>query len=214
MTGSDSAPNRRPIASRSSPWAAKLTTLAVQRGITPNQISLASIGFALLGLILYMLAPLGPGIVQWLCLILAAATCLARLVCNLIDGMVAVEGGQGTKDGAFWNEAPDRVSDMMLLTGAGIAAGSPILGALGGAMAIACAYVREFGRAEGFAPDFGGLFAKPGRMVALIIGTVLAAFYATEWTLSLTLWVILLGTTVTLFGRVFRLIEALKTRSD
>ncbi|NJS38761.1 MAG: CDP-alcohol phosphatidyltransferase family protein, partial [Rhodobacteraceae bacterium] len=74
-----------------------------------------------------MLTLLVPGLVQLLFLILAAATIQARLVCNLIDGMVAVEGGQGTKDGPFWNEAPDRASDLLFLLGAGIAAGNPAL---------------------------------------------------------------------------------------
>ncbi|OYX25638.1 MAG: hypothetical protein B7Z10_05630 [Rhodobacterales bacterium 32-66-7] len=212
MTDANFSTNRRPVAARGSAWAAKLTTLAVQRGLTPNQISMASAGFALLGLGFYVVSPLGPGFVQWLCLILAAIACEARMVCNLIDGMVAVEGGQGTPDGAFWNEAPDRLSDLMLLTGAGIAAGNAGLGAVAGALAIACAYLRELGRAEGFAPDFGGVFAKPGRMIALTIGTVVAAFYATEWSLQLTLWVIILGTSVTLVGRAYRLIEALNAR--
>ena len=212
MTEPDADPNRRPIAARSSAWAAKLTTLAVQRGVTPNQISAGSAGFAALGLVFYALSPLGPGFLQWLCLILAAACCQARLVCNLIDGMVAVEGRQGAKDGAFWNEVPDRASDLMLLVGAGIAAGNPGLGALAGALASACAYIREFGRAEGLTPDFGGLFAKPGRMAVLTVGTVLAAFYATEWTLNLTLWGVVIGTAVTLFGRAFRLLDALKHR--
>jgi len=214
MTDFKPASNRRPIASRNAAWAAKLTALAVQRGISPNQISIASAGFALLGLVFYMLSPLGPGFVQWLCLMLAAAACLARLVCNLIDGMVAVEGGQASKDGAFWNEAPDRVSDLMLLTGAGIAAGNPGLGAVAGALAIACAYIRELGRAEGFAADFGGMFAKPGRMMALVVGTVIAAFYASEWSLNLTLWIIVIGTLVTLIGRAYRLVDALNSRKD
>lgn len=212
MTDTNPTPNRRPIAARQSAWAAGLTTRAVQLGISPNQISIASVGVAAIGLGLYLLSPLGPGLVQWLCLILAAGSCLARLVCNLIDGMVALEGGQGTRDGAFWNEVPDRLSDLMLLTGAGVAAGNPTLGALAGALAILAAYIRELGRAEGFAPDFGGVFAKQGRMVALAAGTVIAAFYATEWTLGLTLWVILAGTAVTVFGRAFRLVDGLNGR--
>ncbi|NJS38762.1 MAG: hypothetical protein HC783_06810 [Rhodobacteraceae bacterium] len=42
--------NRRPLASRQSAWAGRLATKAVQRGITPNQISQASVGFAAIGL--------------------------------------------------------------------------------------------------------------------------------------------------------------------
>jgi phosphatidylglycerophosphate synthase len=209
----DPAPeNRRPLASRQSAWAGNLAKLAARRGITPNRISQTSVGFAALGFTLYALSPLGPGLIQWLLLILAAATIQARLICNLIDGMVAVEGGQGAKDGPFWNEAPDRFSDFLLLLGAGVAAGSPTLGAIAATLAIAAAYIRELGRAEGFPPDFSGPMAKPHRMAALTIGTVVAAFYATDLTLNLTLWIILAGTAVTILRRAAHLISAMKSR--
>jgi phosphatidylglycerophosphate synthase len=185
---------------------------AVVKGYTPNQISQASIGFATLGLLFYSLSPFGPGLVQAAWLVLAAATIQARLVCNLIDGMVAVEGGKGTKDGPFWNEAPDRLSDLLFLIGAGIAAGNPGLGALAAALAIATAYIRELGRAEGLPPDFSGPLAKPQRMAVLTIGTVLAAFYASEWTLTVTLWIIVAGTAVTILRRSLTLIGKLKSR--
>lgn len=204
--------NRRPLASRQSGWAARLATRAVQRGITPNQISQASVGFAAIGLSAYMLTPLLPGLVQWLMLLIAAAAIQARLVCNLIDGMVAVEGGQGTKDGPFWNEAPDRASDLLFLLGAGIAAGDPALGAFAAALAITTAYLRELGRAEGFPPDFSGPMAKPQRMAALTVGTVIAAFYATEWVLALSLLIIIAGTAITILSRSMRLIKALKAK--
>ncbi len=204
--------NRRPLASRQSGWAARLTDWAILKGLTPNQISQASMGFAALGLLFFMLAPLGPGLVGFICLLLAAATIQARLICNLIDGMVAIEGGQGAKDGPFWNEAPDRLSDLLLLLGAGVAADDPALGALAAALAIATAYIRELGRAEGFPPDFSGPLAKPQRMAVLTVGTVLAAFYATEWTLTVTLWIIVIGTAVTILRRSWALIEKLKSR--
>ena len=204
--------NRRPLATRQSRWASRLAVSAVQSGITPNQISLASTGFAALGFLLYALSTLGFGLAQSVGLLVAAATVQARLLCNLIDGMVAIEGGQGTKDGPFWNEAPDRASDLLLLLGAGIAAGNPTLGAIAAALAIATAYVRELGRAEGFPPDFSGPMAKPHRMAALTIGTMIAAFYAAEWTLTLTLWIITAGTTATILRRALCLIAALKAR--
>jgi phosphatidylglycerophosphate synthase len=144
--------NRRPLTSRNTAWARGLTERAIKAGLTPNQISRLGIGFAALGMVFYTLSPYGPGILQWFFLILAAATCQARLVCNLIDGMVAVEGGQGAKDGPFWNEAPDRLSDFFFFIGAGLAAGNAALGTLAAALAIAAAYIRELGRAEGFPP--------------------------------------------------------------
>lgn len=203
--------NRRPLTSRNSAWAAKLASWAVSREITPNQISQASMGFAAVGFFLCAVSTQG-GIVQFLALLLAAATLQARLVCNLIDGMVAVEGGRGAKDGPFWNEAPDRVSDLLFFAGAGLAAGQPELGLLAAALAIATAYIRELGRAEGFPPDFSGPLAKPQRMAVLTVGTVLAAFYASEWTLTVTLWTVVAGTAVTLLRRSWTLIERLKSR--
>jgi phosphatidylglycerophosphate synthase len=204
--------NRRPLSSRNSVWAARLASWAVARDFTPNQISQASMAIAALGLALYALSLHGPGIVQSLCLILAAATLQARLVCNLIDGMVAIEGGKGAKDGPFWNEAPDRVSDLLFFAGAGLAAGQPGLGLLAAALAIATAYIRELGRAEGFPPDFSGPLAKPQRMAVLTAGTALAALYASEWTLTVTLWIIVLGTAATVLRRSWTLIQKLKSR--
>lgn len=203
--------NRRPLTSRNSAWAARMASWAVGRDITPNQISQASMGFAAAGFFLFALSTQG-GMVQFLTLILAAATIQARLVCNLIDGMVAIEGGKGAKDGPFWNEAPDRASDVLFLTGAGLAAGQPELGLLAAALAIATAYIRELGRAEGFAPDFSGPLAKPQRMAVLTAGTVLAALYATHWTLTVTLWIIVIGTAATVVRRSWTLIERLKAR--
>ena len=203
---------RRPLGSRKSAWAGRLAAWAVQRGYTPNQISRASIAFSAFGLIFFALSPFGPGLWQFLCLLLAAATIQGRLVCNLIDGMVAVEGGQGTKDGPFWNEAPDRLSDLFLLVGAGIAAGNPGLGTLAAALAIATAYLRELGRAEGFPPDFTGPLAKPQRMAVLTVGTIVAALYGGAATLGLTLWIIVLGTALTIVSRSMRLLNALRAR--
>lgn len=212
MSPPEPSENRRPLTSRNSAWAARLASWAVTREITPNQISQASMGFATAGFFLYALSTQGNGFAQFLCLLLAAATIQARLVCNLIDGMVAIEGGRGAKDGPFWNEAPDRVSDVLFLAGAGLAAGSPALGLLAAALAIATAYIRELGRAEGFPPDFSGPLAKPQRMAVLTAGTVLAALYATHWTLILTLWIIALGTAATVLRRSWTLIEKLKSR--
>jgi phosphatidylglycerophosphate synthase len=204
--------NRRPLTSRNSAWAARLASWAVTREITPNQISQASMGFAALGFFLYALSYQTSGFSQFVFLIVAAATLQARLVCNLIDGMVAIEGGRGAKDGPFWNEAPDRVSDVLFFTGAGLAAGNPELGLLAAALAIATAYVRELGRAEGFPPDFSGPLAKPQRMAVLTAGTVVAALYATEWTLTVMLWIIVAGTAATVIRRSWTLVERLKSR--
>ena len=212
MTDPETSENRRPLTSRNSAWAAQLASWAVAREITPNQISQASMAFAAAGFALYAMSTQVTGLAQVLALLLAAATLQARLVCNLIDGMVAIEGGRGAKDGPFWNEAPDRVSDLLFFAGAGIAAGQPSLGLLAAALAIATAYIRELGRAEGFPPDFSGPLAKPQRMAVLTAGTTIAALYASEWTLTVTLWIVVAGTAITILRRSLSLIDKLKAR--
>ena len=46
-----------------------------------------------------------------------------RLIANLLDGLVAVEGGKRTPTGELYNEAPDRIADTAVLVGAGYAVG-------------------------------------------------------------------------------------------
>ncbi len=40
-----------------------------------------------------------------------------RLICNLLDGMVAVEGGMKTACGDIYNDLPDRISDSLIILG-------------------------------------------------------------------------------------------------
>ena len=204
--------NRRPLNSRDSRWAKALATRLVASRVAPNRISQASVGFAALGFLLFWAASASGPILQFLCLILAAATVQLRLLCNLLDGMVAIEGGKSAPTGPFWNEAPDRAADILFLAGAGTAAGCPALGLATAALAVATAYIRELGRAEGFPPDFSGPMAKPHRMAALTLGSVIAAFYATEWTLTVTLWIVALGTAATILRRSLRLLSSLNAR--
>ena len=208
MTGA----NRRPLASRDTRWARGLAARLVTADVTPNRISQASVGFAALGFLLYWAAAATAGPLQSAALLLAAACVQLRLLCNLLDGMVAIEGGRSAPTGPFWNEAPDRAADALFLAGAGLAAGQPALGLAAAALAIATAYVRELGRAEGFPPDFSGPMAKPHRMAALTLGSLIAALHAAEWTLTVTLWVIAAGTLATVLRRSARLLKALNAR--
>ena len=52
-----------------------------------------------------------------LLLIAAAGFIQLRRLCNLFDGMVAVEGGFKTKSGELYNDLPDRFSGALILAG-------------------------------------------------------------------------------------------------
>jgi phosphatidylglycerophosphate synthase len=147
----------------------------------------AGIGFAVLGGAL--LASLRPGWVPaWLAFTGAAACIQLRLLCNMLDGLVAVEGGVKGKAGDLFNELPDRVEDSVLLVGAGWAAGNVQLGWLCAALALLTAYIRALGASLGQPQDFSGPGAKPQRMFLLTAGCLAALVYpaALAWALWLT----------------------------
>ncbi|MEY3309687.1 MAG: hypothetical protein RLZZ413_3725, partial [Pseudomonadota bacterium] len=146
MAGPDS---RRPLGSRDTAWARALARRLAAGRLTPNQISMAGMGFAGLAGLAFCGAGQAEGALRGLLLVAAALGCQARLVCNLMDGMVAVEGGKRSADGAFWNEFPDRVSDTLILIGVGYGFGLPALGWAAAAFAVLTAYVRALGRANG-----------------------------------------------------------------
>ena len=208
--------SRRPLSSRETGWARALAAHFAASSVTPNQISVASVGFAAAGCVLFALVPYGGPVAQPVLLILAAAMIQLRLLCNLLDGMVAIEGGKSSPTGAFWNEAPDRAADALFFCGAGLAAGLPELGLGCALLAVATAYLRELGRAEGFAADFCGPMAKQHRMAALTLGCVLAALLPVKASaaaiLTAALCIILAGTAFTVFRRARRLLRALAAR--
>jgi phosphatidylglycerophosphate synthase len=212
----DSTGNRRPIATRDAGWVRRGATALAARGVSPNHISQASILCAALAggafWTVHGVGPLGGAVL----LVLGAVFCQARLMCNLLDGLVAVEGGLRAKDGPFWNEAPDRAADILILVGFGLGAGQPALGWAAAAMAVLTAYVRELGRAEGMAADFSGPLAKPQRMALVTFGAVIAAMEpfvtGTALVMTVVLWVLILGTGVTALRRAWRLIDWMRAR--
>jgi phosphatidylglycerophosphate synthase len=195
----DQRSQRRPLASRDTAWAATAARLLLRTPITPDQISLLGVGFAALGAWALVWETRWGLLVGALCVQL-------RLLCNLLDGMVAVEGGRGSPDGALFNEVPDRLEDSFLIVAAGYAAGLGWLGFTAALLAMFTAYIRVLGGALGFPQDFRGPMAKPHRMAALTVGAV-AAFVEslvapTRYCLALTLIVIAVGALVTAARRL------------
>lgn len=210
--GMDDAPNmagRRPLKSRGTAWAGLATRLLLRTSISADMISLIGIVFSLAGAAAFF------GSVERPWLLFVAALCIQlRLLCNLLDGLVAVEGGRKSLYGALWNEAPDRLEDSLFLVGAGYAAGSLSLGLLAALLACATAYVRTLGGSLGFAQDFRGPMAKPHRMAALTLACIAAFAEALTWgsvhALRVALWLIVAGAALTAIRRILRIAAELK----
>ncbi len=206
--------NRRPLKSRTTGWARGLARLLTAAGLSPNAISVMSTAFALLAAACILRAGRlpdgGPAVALWLC---AAAGIQLRLLCNLMDGMVAVEGGKKTPAGEIFNDFPDRLADVAAIAATGYAAGSDLgvaLGWGGACGALATAYVRLLGASIVGRHDFRGVMAKPQRMAVLTAACLATAFSGGDRTaLWLALWAIALGTAATTAGRLRRLAKDL-----
>ena len=199
----DPGTNRRPLKSRSTRWATVASRAVLATGLSANQVSFLGVVIAALGAWVLIEAPTRP------MLFLAAAACIQlRLLANMLDGLVAVEGGRGGPTGAIWNEFPDRIEDSLLLVAAGYAGELPWLGWLCALLAAICPYVRLLGGTLGQPQDFSGPMAKPHRMAALTVGCLLA----TVWFggLQVALGVIAAGTAVTIARRLVHLSKALR----
>ena len=212
----DSVEGRRPLKSREASITKSIAAALCQTGITPNQISMASVLFA--GLAAACLSWF-PHVDGHALPILAALFIQCRLLCNLFDGMVAVEGGKGTRSGELFNDAPDRFADALILVGAGYAASShPAaveLGWMAAVLAVMTAYVRVLGASVGAPMDFRGPMAKQHRMAlvtfACIVTSIESLAWQPGWTLFTVLIIINLGCLVTLWRRLraaYRWLEA------
>lgn len=215
--------DRRPIASRELPIFRRLAAGLVRRGVSANLISIAGMAGGVMAGAALALTSVLPRWERALWLAGAALTQL-RLLANMLDGMVAVGSGTASPVGELYNEVPDRVADVAILAGLGLAAGGEVRLGLGAALAaVATAYVRAAVRLAGAPMDFGGPLAKPQRMflvtaTALYLAAAPAAWrpaWGADPPLGLpaaALALILLGSLATAAGRLARGARAMKER--
>jgi phosphatidylglycerophosphate synthase len=196
----------------------------VQSGVTPNGISVASTVFASAGAAALLWVGENTGAVASAGYVFAALMIQGRLLCNLFDGMVAVEGGKKTVTGEIYNELPDRISDTVLFLGAGYGCGhpwGPTLGLLAALFAIATAYVRLLGVSAGAPHDFTGPMAKQHRMAILTLaclGNAALVPFQTTSQVSSSLMVVALaligaGALVTAIRRNRRIVRQLRSKT-
>ena len=111
---------RRPLSSRDTAWAAAMSRALVRWRVAPNAISLLSLVAAGGSGLALVCAGRTQSVASAAVLYLTAAAGIQiRLLCNLMDGMVAVEGGMGGPLGNLYNDLPDRFADVFVLLGAG-----------------------------------------------------------------------------------------------
>lgn len=217
----DALEGRRPLKVREVGLAKVCAVWLSEKNISPNQISMASVGFAVLAALSLLSLPLYSHVcnygtatyvtdeVSWLLPILAAVFIQCRLLCNLFDGMVAIEGGKSTAAGELFNDIPDRIADPIILVAAGYAISTVswglTLGWCAGLLAVMTAYVRTLAVSIGAPADFQGPMAKQHRMALMTIACLLSAFEGYFWMpgsiLLVALGIIVVGCVVTIYRR-------------
>lgn len=205
--------DRRPLKTRSRSAPHALAAALARLGVRPNQVSYAGVAFALLSAGALVALPHVSEPLQAALLVAAAAAIQLRLLSNLLDGLLAVEGGLQSPTGELYNDVPDRFADVIVIVAAGYAIawdwGGP-LGWAAAAAALLTAYVRVLGGALGTPQHFLGPMAKPHRMAVLTAACLLslvelAASELEGRVLAAGLWIVLAGSLVT-FGRRLQLV--------
>jgi len=182
-----------------------------RQNITPNQISLASIVFAALAALCLVRLSTAEAVAVWPLSLMAVFFILCRALCNMFDGMFAVEGGKKTASGELFNDIPDRIADPLIIVSAGyaatVASWAPELGWCAGLLAVMTAYVRTLARSIGAPPDFRGPMSKVPRMALIAIAVLLTPLESLFWQrgtlLFLALLIIAAGCVVTIWNRAY-----------
>lgn len=173
--------DRRPIRQRGSAWARTIARWLASAGVSPNAISVFSVVASIGAGAAFYATTLDTGLDRLLWLA-GAFLIFLRLLANMFDGMVAVEWDRATRVGALYNEAPDRISDAVILIGAGYSAGGGVeFGYIAACLAILIAYVRVMARSAGAPSDFGGPMAKQQRMFTVVGASVYMAVTPAAW---------------------------------
>ncbi len=208
--------DRRPIQSRNTRWAETVTQVLVKSGISPNAISLVGMVAAIAAGIAFYATEMTTGLGHRGLWLVGGLLCQVRLLCNLFDGMVAVQRKIASPQGELYNEVPDRVSDAAVFIGLGYAAGGHVvLGCLAALVSVFVAYVRAMAKSIGAPNDFCGPMAKPQRMAVVTVLAVYIALSPDAWRLpwgepQVVLVIVIVGGMVTAVRRLVRAAQHLQ----
>ena len=211
---------RRQLATRRAGWAVTLARGLARRGVRPNAVSVAGIAFAATAGAAFAAVPEMDRGARAALLVAAAAGIQLRLLCNLLDGMLAVEEGLQSKTGDIYNEVPDRIADILILLGAGYSARDlpygVTLGWAAALVAVLTAYIRVFAGSIGATQHFIGPMAKQHRMFTLTLATLLAVGETLAGlparAVRIGLAVIIAGSIVTAIRRTGRIVAEVNAR--
>ena len=209
--------NRRPIKARSISFIQHFASWLAKTAVTPNQISVLSVVFSLLVPTSFAIFKSG----AWSASLVALLGIQLRLMCTLLDGMVAIEGAKKSVLGDLYNEFPDRIADTVILVG--VASIDPadhtlmVIAISASLLAIMTAYTRVLGAAIGTKHYFSGPMAKQHRMailsLSIIVLPLLKSSFPAGSIVKTALLIICVGCVLTVIRRLMQISNELKSRA-
>ena len=159
-----------------------MAVMLASRHVSPNIISVTSVVFGIAACATLMMTSCTDGLWIRISWVASAVLIQLRLLANMLDGMVAIESNLCSTIGDLFNEVPDRISDSVILIGAGYAVGgSPALGFVAAIIALFVAYTRAIGASVGAGQAFHGPLAKPHRMFILTLACLYCGVCPKAW---------------------------------
>ena len=191
---------RRPVPGRRWKISEFFVDILIKLNITPNTASFIGMLFGILSGFSFYLTAKNPKFF-WL---FGAFLIFLRSAFNIFDGMIAERTGKSSPWGGFVNDFTDRIADVFMTIGFGFAQNSsPFLGFLATVGALLTANVRVTGKAYSSKMTYAGIMSKPIRMYLIILCSVIMAFYPFEKLPVYTLYLIIFGTIITMFHRIW-----------
>ncbi len=200
---------RRILKTRTRPCIVYIASKISTYNITPNQISILSVVFAILASVCLLQLT---SVWKW---ILAIIFIQFRLFCNLMDGLIAIEGGKSSKLGEIYNDLPDRISDVLIIIAFGYSVPGYTMNLFGNIelttffmaqfaaiLAVFTAYVRTLFSSLGAPANYCGPMAKQHRMALFTLACLVQFLLQEAQVVTITLLVLNLGLLITIYRRV------------
>jgi phosphatidylglycerophosphate synthase len=168
--------------------------------VHPNTITWTSLLFAAAtGVCLYSAT------VRWP-LLLVPVFILARMACNLLDGMVAIERRITSAKGEALQDLVDRLGDFIMIAGAALSSlGNTRLGIVAIALMLVSSYAGILKKAVGGTREYGGLLGKGDRYLLVGFTAIVQYFWSGQIqglsALAIMLMVLIAGGMVTTIQR-------------
>lgn len=212
---------RRPIKSRETNLAQKGTNFLIKLKLTPNIISILSICFSLVAAIFILKLKTS---INYMYILMSILGIQGRLLCNLFDGMVAIQTKKNSSIGELFNEIPDRISDTLIILPLGYIIELPYsieIAFIAVFLSLFTAYIRVLGTSLGIT-TFKGPMAKQQRMASLTF-LLIVIFFLNLIKVNLlviqhiilgTLYLINVGCIITIYNRLFLIVKFLHQKEE